>query len=65
MALREDYQQQLLTAHEKVGITSVRFHGVLDDDVGPVNGVNDYSFVNIDKIYDYIVSIDMKPYGIN
>ena len=37
-------------------------HGILDDDVGIVNGINDYSFVNVDKIYDYLVSIDMKPY---
>ena len=62
LALREDWQQQLKFAHDKIGFSSVRFHGILDDDVGSVNGVNDYSFVNIDKIYDYLLSIDMKPY---
>ena len=62
LALREDWQEHLKNAHDKVGVSSVRFHGILDDDVGPVNGVNDYSFVNIDKIYDYLLSIDMKPY---
>ena len=62
LALREDWQEMVKNAHDKVGVTSVRFHGILDDDVGPVNGVNDYSFVNIDKIYDYLLSINMKPY---
>ena len=62
LALREDWQQHLQNAHESIGVKSVRFHGILDDDVGPVNGINDYSFVNIDKIYDYLLSINMKPY---
>ena len=62
LALRQDWQQQLKYAHDRIGINSVRFHGILDDDVGSVNGVNDYSFINIDKIYDYLLSINMKPY---
>ena len=62
LALRQDWQQQLKYVHDEIGFTQVRFHGILDDDVGPVNGNNDYSFVNIDKIYDYIISINMKPY---
>ena len=62
LALRQDYHQQLQYISDKLGTTSVRFHGILDDDVGSVNGVNDYSFVNIDKIYDYLLSINMKPY---
>ena len=32
------------------------------DDVGAVNGVNSYSFVNIDKIFDFLLSINMKPF---
>eukprot|EP01084_Bolivina_argentea_P318488 552328_1 len=62
LMLREDWQEHLKNAHDKVGITSVRAHGILDDDVGAVNGVTDFSFVNIDKIYDYLLSINMKPY---
>ena len=48
--------------HDAINFTHVRCHGILDDDVGPVNGVNDYSFVNIDNIYSYLLSIGMKPY---
>ena len=62
LALREDWQQLLTIAHKELGFEYVRFHGILMDDVGAVNGINDYSFVNIDKIYDYILSINMKPY---
>ncbi len=61
LALREDWQNQMKNAHEKIGFTSVRFHGPLDDDVGVVNGPGLYSFVNIDKIYDFLLSIEMKP----
>ena len=47
LALREDWQQQLEYAHDRIGFTFVRFHGILDDDVGSDNGVDAYSFVNI------------------
>ena len=63
LALREDWQDKIKYIHDEIGVTSVRMHGILDDDVGIVNGINDYSFVNLDKIYDYLVSIDMRPYG--
>eukprot|EP01084_Bolivina_argentea_P107343 191920_1 len=62
LALRADWQEQLKYVHDEIGFTSIRFHGILDDDIGAVNGINDYSFVNIDKIYDYIVSLNMTPY---
>eukprot|EP01084_Bolivina_argentea_P107345 191922_1 len=62
LALRQDWRQQIKYVHDEIGITSVRFHGILNDDVGVVNGINDYSFINIDKIYDYLLSINMRPY---
>lgn len=43
----------------------MRFHGILDDDVGSVNGLNDYSFINIDSIFDFLISINMRPYGMH
>eukprot|EP01084_Bolivina_argentea_P044501 81882_1 len=62
LALRADWQHALKECHDKFGLESVRFHGILDDDVGSYNGVGDYSFVNIDKIFDYMVSIGVHPY---
>ena len=48
-------------AHIAINFSYVRAHGILDDDVGSVNGINDYSFINIDKIHSYLLSIGMKP----
>ena len=62
LALRQDWQNAMITLKNELDIEYVRFHGILDDDVGSYNGVNDYSFVNVFKIYDFLLSINMKPY---
>ena len=62
LALRQDYHYQLKQVQQTIGFEYVRFHGILDDDVGAVNGINDYSFINIDSIFDFLLSINMKPY---
>eukprot|EP01084_Bolivina_argentea_P029652 55061_1 len=62
LLLRQDWRNWMKNAHDKINFTQVRCHGILDDDIGVVNGINDYSFVNIDNIYSYLLSIDMKPY---
>ena len=36
LALRDDWQQALLTVKESIGFKRVRFHGLLDDDMGLV-----------------------------
>ena len=65
MALRADWQRDLKRAHEELGFRHVRFHGLLSDDMGTL--VEDqkrlvYSFANVDQIFDYLLSIDMKPF---
>eukprot|EP01084_Bolivina_argentea_P014883 27843_1 len=62
LLLRTDWRQLMKNGHDKLNFSMVRCHAILDDDVGSVNGINDYSFVNIDKIYSYLLSIGMKPY---
>eukprot|EP01084_Bolivina_argentea_P029653 55062_1 len=62
LLLRQDWRNWMKHAKDKINFTHVRAHGILDDDVGAVNGINDYSFVNIDNIYSYLLSINMKPY---
>ncbi len=41
----------------------VRFHGLFDDDMSVYFGEADetYSFFNVDSIYDFLLSIKMKP----
>jgi xylan 1,4-beta-xylosidase len=65
MALRDDWRRQLKRAHEDLGFRHVRFHGLLSDDIGAI--VCDdkeirYSFFNSDQIFDFLLSIGMKPF---
>lgn len=65
MALRADWQGQLKRCHEELGFQYVRFHGLLSDDLGTlVRPKRDliYSFFNVDQIFDYLLSIGMKPF---
>ncbi len=64
LALRADWQTQLTRARRELGFRHVRFHGILDDDMGTLTCQNDgllYSFFNADRIFDFLLSIDMKP----
>ena len=65
MALRADWQAQLKRAHQELGFRHVRFHGILDDDVGTLLCEQDrlvYAFFNSDQIFDFLLSIGMKPF---
>jgi xylan 1,4-beta-xylosidase len=70
-ALREDYRAQLRRAHEELGFQYVRFHGLLDDDMSVCYEKKDvrgnslgivYNFANVDNIFDFLLSIGMKPF---
>ncbi len=64
IALRADWQAQLCRAHLDLGFRHVRFHGILCDDMSTVSyGGNrwSYSFFNADQIFDFLLSIGMKP----
>jgi xylan 1,4-beta-xylosidase len=65
LALRADWQAQLKQAHDDLGVQHVRFHGILGDDMGTLIGEGDtffYSFFNTDQIFDFLLSIGMKPF---
>jgi xylan 1,4-beta-xylosidase len=65
IALRADWQQQLRRCRAELGFRYVRFHGLLSDDVGTVVNHNDnllYSFFNVDQIFDFLLSIRMRPF---
>ena len=65
MALRADWQAQLRRAHDELGFQYVRFHGLLCDDVGTLIAEGDtlfYSFFNSDQIFDFLLSIGMRPF---
>jgi xylan 1,4-beta-xylosidase len=65
MALRADWRAQLAQAHRELGFRHVRFHGLLDDDMGTLVCENDrllHSFFNADNVMDYLLSIGMRPF---
>lgn len=65
VALRADWQSQLRRCRDELGFQYVRFHGLLSDDVGTLICHQEkflYSFFNADQIFDFLLSIGMKPF---
>lgn len=65
LALRADWQGQLLRCRRELGFRHVRLHGILCDDMGTLvreEGALVYSFFNADQICDFLLSIDMRPF---
>src|SRR5450756_982582 len=65
VALRADWRTQLRRCRNELGFRYVRFHGLLSDDVGTLIRQQDkllYSFFNADQIFDFLLSIGMKPF---
>lgn len=74
LALRTDYVEQLKRVHEELGIKYVRFHGILNDDMGifrslydinPISGAEKFkqvSFRNVGLVYDNVLASGMKPF---
>ncbi|MFN2492591.1 MAG: glycosyl hydrolase [Pyrinomonadaceae bacterium] len=65
IALRAEWQHQLERCHRELGFQYVRFHGLLCDDMGTLVLNNNrllYSFFNADQIFDFLLSIGMKPF---
>lgn len=66
-ALREDYRRQLTRCQRELGFRYLRFHGLFDDDMSVLRAdefTGEYilSFTNIDSIFDFLLSINMKPF---
>jgi xylan 1,4-beta-xylosidase len=65
LALRADWQRQMRRCRDELGFGHVRFHGLLSDDMGTLVCESDqllYSFFNADQIFDFLLSIGMKPF---
>ena len=64
--LRADWQHQLAEIKHDAGFKYIRMHGLLTDDMGVYKvdglGKEHYNFQYIDVLYDYILSIGMKPF---
>ena len=66
--LRADWQEQLRMIQQDFPYEYIRFHGLLHDDMGVCTRDNAdknkivYNFQYIDKLYDFLLSIGIKPF---
>ncbi|RYY03788.1 MAG: glycoside hydrolase [Gammaproteobacteria bacterium] len=64
--LRADWQQQLAEIKRDTDFRYIRMHSLLTDDMGvykvDAQGREQYNFQYVDALYDYILSIGMKPF---
>lgn len=64
--LRADWQQQLALVKKECGFKYIRMHGLLTDDMGlyreDKKGNSEYNYQYIDVLFDYLLSIGMKPF---
>ena len=64
--LRADWQKQLRYVKGELGFRYIRMHGILHDDMGVYfedqEGDPIYNWQYIDVLYDFLLSIDVKPF---
>ena len=64
--LRADWQDELRQVRRECGFKYIRMHGLLCDDMGVYkedsHGNPIYNWQYIDRLYDFILSIGMKPF---
>ena len=66
LSLRESYRRDLRWVREITGFRYVRFHAILDDEVGiygeDKQGRPIYNFSYVDQIYDGLLANNVKPF---
>ena len=66
LSLRDSYRRDLRWVYQITGFHYVRFHAILDDDVGIYSedkqGRPIYNFSYVDQIYDSLLANDVKPF---
>jgi xylan 1,4-beta-xylosidase len=65
LSLRESYRRDLRAVKQATGFEYVRFHAILDDEVGlydEVDGNPVYNFSYIDQIYDGLLQNGVRPF---
>ena len=64
--LRADWQRQLSLVQREIGFRYIRMHGLLHDDMGvykeDAKGNPIYNWQYVDKLYDYLLSVGLKPF---
>ena len=62
LGTRVDWREHLQRARTELGVESIRFHGIFDDDMSVMSDDGSYNWYNVDLVYDYMLSIGVRPY---
>ena len=66
LSLRDDYRNDLRTVKQITGLKYIRFHAILDDEVGVYaedpQGKPVYNFSYVDQIYDGLLANGVRPF---
>ena len=66
LSLRESYREDLRAVKRATDFGYIRFHGILNDEVGlydaPPGGKPSYNFSYVDQIYDGLLANGVRPY---
>jgi len=66
LALRDDYRRDLRTVKSATDMSYVRFHGILNDEVGVYSedeqGNPVYNFSYVDQIFDGLLALGVRPF---
>jgi xylan 1,4-beta-xylosidase len=64
--LRADWQAQLAITQHEIGFQYIRFHALLDDDMGVYTedaaGNPQYNFQYVDALYDALLTLHIRPF---
>ncbi len=56
-----ELREALRLAHDELGVRAVRAHGILSDDLGVYREGAGYDFSGIDRVYDELMDIGLRP----
>ncbi len=56
-----DLREALRTARDELGVRAVRAHAILGDDLGVYREGRGYDFSGIDRVYDELMGIGLRP----
>ena len=64
--LRAEWQRQLKVCRDEIGFEQIRMHGLLHDELGVYaegpDGTPRYNWQYVDAVYDYLLSIGVRPF---
>lgn len=60
LGTRSDWRAHMQKVRNELGFVGVRGHGILDDDMSVIID-GEYHFYNVDQVYDFLLSIGVRP----